>query len=401
MSASPATAAAVPVAGWARALDTMALRELLELTARPGVLSLALGLPDPALFPADALARAAERVLTTDPGSLQLQVPRPPLKRQVVALMAERGVACREEQVLLTAGAQQGLSLLTRLLCEPGSPVLLEEISYTGLHQMLRPFPAEPVTVPTGLAGMDVEAVAAALGRGVRPAFIYAMPVAHNPLGVEMPAAACARLVELARRHEVPIVEDDPYGFLWYGDAPPRPLRALDPDWVLYLGTFSKILAPALRVGWAVVPEALLGKLALVKDMTDIDCATFTQRVVSELIASGDLAPHVPLLRREYGARRDAMLAALAEHFPEGTRWTLPGAGMFVWVELPRAVDTTALLRQAVEKERVAFVPGAAFSLDGRTGRHALRLNFSNPGVAEIREGVARLGRVVKAVLAG
>lgn len=377
----------------------MPLRGILELTARADIVSLALGVPDPGLFPVAALARACQRALVVDPGCLQLRVPFAPLKRQVVALMAERGVACREEQVLLTAGAQQGLSLLTRLLCEPGSPVLLEEVSYTGLHPMLRPFPARPVTVPTTVGGgMDVEAVAAALARGLRPAFIYAMPVAHNPLGVDLPDGARERLVELARRYAVPVVEDDPYGFLWYGEAPRRPLRALDGDCVLYIGTFSKILAPALRVGWVVAPEALIAKLALVKDMSDIDCGTFAQRVVSELVAAGDLEGHLPRLRRAYQARRDALLAALARHLPEGTRWTSPSAGMFVWVELPGGIDTTALLRAAVERERVAFVPGAAFSLDGRTGRHALRLTFTNQGVAEIEEAVARLGRAVRAV---
>ena len=379
----------------------MALREILELTARPGILSLALGLPDPDLFPAAALARAGERLLASDPRCLQLGIPFAPLKRQVVALMAKRGVVCREEQVLLTAGAQQGLSLVTRLLLEPGSRVLLEEVSYTGLHQMLRPFAAVPITVPTGLdGGMDIEAVEAALARG-RPAFVYVMAVAHNPLGIDLPAGPRERLVDLARRYEVPIVEDDPYGFLWYDAAPTPPLRALDGDWVLYLGTFSKILAPALRVGWAVLPEALVPKLALVKDMTDIDCATFAQRVVSEFITAGDLEAHIPVLRRAYTPRRDVLLAALARHMPEGTRWSRPSSGMFVWVELPGGIDTSALLRQAIENERVAFVPGAAFSLDGRAGRQAIRLNFSNRGIADIEEGVERLGRVVRAAIAG
>lgn len=396
-----AAAGGVRLAGWARALDAMALRDILELADRPDILSLALGLPDPALFPMAELARASARVLAGDPAALQLTVPYAPLKRQVVALMAERGVACREEQVLLTAGAQQGLSLLTRLLCEPGSPVLLEEVSYTGLHRMLRPFPAAPVTVPTGLdGGLDVEAVAAALAGGLRPAFVYTMPVAHNPLGIDLAPAARERLIELARRYEVPIVEDDPYGFLWYGERPVAPLRALDADWVLYLGTFSKVLAPALRVGWAVVPEALVPKLALVKDMTDIDCSTFAQRVVAELIAAGDFARLLPRLRREYGARRAALLDALARHLPAGTRWGSPSAGMFVWVELPRGIDTADLLRAAVEREQVAFVPGAAFTLDGRGARNALRLNFTNCAPEMLEEAVERLGRVVRAALA-
>jgi 2-aminoadipate transaminase len=222
--------------------------------------------------------------------------------------------------------------------------------------------------------------VAAALAGGLRPAFVYTMPVAHNPLGIDLAPAARERLVELARRYEVPIVEDDPYGFLWYGERPVPPLRALDADWVLYLGSFSKVLAPALRVGWAVVPEALVPKLALVKDMTDIDCSTFAQRVVAELIAAGDFARLLPRLRREYGARRAALLGALARH-------------------LPRGIDTVDLLRAAVERERVAFVPGAAFTLDGRGARNALRLNFTNCTVAGLEEAVERLGRVVRAAL--
>jgi 2-aminoadipate transaminase len=386
-----AAAGGVRLAGWARELDAMALRGILELADRPGVLSLALGLPDPALFPMAELAAASARVLAGDSAALQLTVPYAPLKQQVVALMAERGVVCREEQVLLTAGAQQGLSLLTRLLCEPGSPVLFEEVSYTGLHRMLLPFPAAPVTVPTGLDG--------GLAGGLRPAFLYTMPVAHNPLGIDLAPAARERLIELARRYEVPILEDDPYGFLWYGEQPVAPLRALDGDWVLYLGTFSKVLAPALRVGWAVVPEALVPKLALVKDMTDIDCSTFAQRVVAELIAAGDFARLLPRLRQEYGARREALLGALARHLPAGTRWGSPSAGMFVWVELPGGIDTAELLRAAVEREQVAFVPGAAFTLDGGGARNALRLNFTNCTVAGLEDAVERLGRVVQTAL--
>ena len=396
-----AAAEEIALARWAREIAPSALQTMLSVTARPGLLSLALGLPAPELFPAADLAAAGTRVLAGDPVALQYAPPFAPLKRHVVELMARRGVRCTEEQVFLTAGGQQGMSLLVRLLLDPGGTVLLERLCYTGLRQAVEPFQPRVLSVETDLdTGIDVDAVEAHLAAGERPAFLYVVTDGNNPLAVRVSAEKRARLVELARRYAVPIVEDDAYGFFQYVDDPLPPLRALDDRWVLYVGTFSKIFAPALRVGWLVVPEALVPRLAIVKESSDINTTTFTQRTISSYIDAGLLPAHLDLLRREYGARRDAMLEALAEHFPASARWRAPAAGIFVWVELPEGVDSGLLLQRAVEAEGVAFLPGHAFAYgDDTFGRNCIRLNFSHSSPERVREGVARLGRVLRSVL--
>src|SRR5215207_2792509 len=254
---------------------------MLVASARPGVLSFALGLPAAELFPAAEYSEALAHVLASDPRALQYGPPFRPLKQHVLRLMADRGVNCREEQVFLTAGAQQGVNLLAHLLVEPGSTVIVEEMAYTGCQQVLQVTQADVLTVPTDFkTGIDVDAVERLLEGGAQPALIYVVPDGHNPLSVSMSLEKRMRLVELARAYSVPIVEDDAYGFLYY-DSPTPPLRALDDEWVLYVGTFSKIMAPALRTGWVVVPEALTSHLAILKEATDIDTAPLNQRAIS------------------------------------------------------------------------------------------------------------------------
>jgi len=391
----------IALATWARDTAPSALQTMLTLGSRPGILSLALGLPAPELFPAEGLARAATRVLADDPLALQYSPPFAPLKRHVVELMRRRGVECRAEQVFLTAGGQQGMSLLVRLLLAPGGTVLLERLCYTGLRQAVEPYQPRVLSVPTCLdSGIDVDAVEAHLARGERPAFLYVVTDGNNPLAVSVSAEKRRRLVELAAEYAVPIVEDDAYGYFQYVDDPLPPLRALNEEWVLYVGTFSKIFAPALRAGWLVVPEGLVGRLGIVKEASDINTSTFTHRVISSFIDQGLLPTHLERLRREYGARRDAMLGALAEHFPASARWRAPSAGVFVWVELPPGVDAGVLLREAVETESVAFLPGHAFALPGDDfARNAVRLNFSHGSPERIREGIARLGRALHRAL--
>jgi 2-aminoadipate transaminase len=399
--AAPPAPEEIPLARWARETAPSALQTMLSLSARPGILSLGLGLPAPELFPARDLAESGARVLAADPAALQYAPPYAPLKRHVVALMAARGVRCTEEQVFLTAGGQQGMSLLVRLLLDPGGTVLLERLCYTGLRQAVEPYQPRVLSVPTDPdTGIDVDAVEAHLARGERPAFLYVVTDGNNPLAVSVSAEKRARLVELARAYGVPILEDDAYGFFQYVDDPLPPLRALDERWVLYMGTFSKIFAPALRVGWLVVPEELVPRLAIVKEAADINTTTFTQRAISDYLDRGLLSAHLALLRREYGARRDAMLEALAEHLPAGARWRAPSAGVFVWVELPEGVDAGALLAEAVETEAVAFLPGHAFGHGGdRFASSCVRLNFSHSSPERVREGVARLGRVLARAL--
>jgi 2-aminoadipate transaminase len=397
--AMPVLAAAaeeIPLAGWTRGMKQSPLRDILALLQRPGLLSFALGVPAAELFPVAAYARAARHVLRTDPEALQYGLPLRRLKSHVVGLMARRGVACTEAEVFITSGAQHAMSLLGQLLVAPGASVVTEEMAYDGMLNALRPLQPRVLTVPSDVgAGMDVGALEALLRSGERPALVYAIPEGHNPLGASMPADARRRLVEAAARHGVPVIEDDAYGLLGYDDAPAPALRALDPRWTLYVGSFSKIMAPALRAGWIVAPEPLVQRLSILKQGSDLDVCSFAQRTLAAFLDREDVGAHLARLREVYGARRDAMLAALAAHFPAEARWSCPRAGMFAWVQVPGA-DTTALLRRAVEEAGVAFVPGRAFCAEGGTrGGDALRLNFSRPSVDQIHDGIRRLAGVL------
>lgn len=387
----------IQFADWTYGMQRSVLRQMVAVAAQPGVLSFAGGLPDPALFPRAEYAVAMAHVLATDVLALQYRPPFAPLKQHVVELMAQRGVTCSPEQVFLTTGAQQGFDVLTRFLLNQGGQIILEEIVYTGVQQAVSPHQPEILTVPTDLAtGIDVDAVEHWLQDGARPAFIYVIPTAHNPLGVSISPEKRERLVALARLYGVPIIEDDPYGFLVYDpDQPaPTPLRALDDEFVFYLGSFSKIMAPALRLGWMIAPEALIPKLTVIKEMCDLESSALTQRAVAAYLQAGHFPAHLTRLRTEYGRRRDAMLAALHRYFPAEAHWTMPDGGMFIWVELPDTIDTADLLPRAIAEEKVAYVPGYAFAAPSADARHCLRLNFSSCNVADIEEGIGRLGRL-------
>ena len=387
------------LAGWAQGLEQSALQKMLVATARPGIISLALGMPAVELFPTEALAEATERVLSMNASAFQYSPPLQSLKQHVRELMKWRGVNCHEDQIFLTAGAQQGMSLLSRLLLEPGGSVITEELIYTGFQQILEPLQPQVLTVSTDAeTGMDVEAVEQYLSSGVRPSFIYSITDGHNPMSVRLHPSKRTRLVELAEQYRVPIMEDDAYGFLSY-ENPLPPLRALSDRWVFYVGSFSKILAPALRVGWVVVPKELMLPLSVIKESTDIDLAPLSQRIVNAYLDMGQLPAQIDMLRKQYRLRRDTMMRALAENFSDAARWTKPNSGFFVWVELPPVVDVDELFRRALEEEQVAFIPGHAFSVNNkRSSTPSIRLNFSHPTVARIEEGIPRLARVLRSV---
>lgn len=391
------------LADWARTMRRSVLRQMIAVVSQPGVLSFAGGLPAADLFPAADYAQAVAYVLESDPRALQYSPPYPPLKTHISHLMAQRGVTCAAEDIFITTGAQQALNVLAQMLLNRGGQVVLEEIVYTGIQQVVAPMQPEILTVPTDLeTGMDVDAVAALLAGGARPAFIYVIPEAHNPLGVSLSVEKRYRLVELARHYQTPIVEDDAYGFLIYGSdrqngrLPQRlPLRALEPDWVFYVGSFSKILAPALRLGWMAAPRALTPKLTVVKEAGDLETSALTQRAVARYLDEGLLPDHVAHLRQAYQQRRDMMLAALELYFPREARWTKPDAGMFIWVEFPSDVDCIRLLDAAVATEHVAYIPGHAFAAPGVDASHCLRLSFSNCPPDQIADGIRRLARVL------
>lgn len=388
----------IPLANWCRTITRSAIQDMLVVASRPGILSFALGLPAAELFPTKDYAQAVQHVLSTNPRALQYEPPFQALKTHIVALMAQRGVVCREEQIFLTTGAQQGMNLLARLFVNPGERVLLEEIAYPGIQQVIMSSGAHVLTVPTdGDSGINVDAVESLLRNGARPAFIYTIPDGHNPLSVSMTRGRRQRLVELAREYHMPVVEDDAYGFLSYDRTPEPPMRALDENWVCYIGSFSKILAPGLRVGWMVVPEQLLTRLSVAKEASDIDTATLSQRTIAAYLAAGHLPDHLAQLRHAYRERRDAMIGALQAHFPAETRWSTPNNGMFLWVTCPDGVDTGELLKIAIEQEQVAFVPGIAFSVNQNpAAARSMRLNFSNCSPERIEQGIERLARALK-----
>lgn len=388
------------LAAWAQRTKPSELQRMLALASGPGILSLALGLPAPELFPVAEIEQAASSVLENETRALQYGPPLQSLKGHIVELMSQRGVECRESQVFLTTGAQQGLNILSRLLLDPGAQMLTEELSYPGFRQAIEPYQPEVLTVPTDLeTGMDVDEVEWLLTNGAKPAFIYVVTEGHNPLAVSLSREKRQRLVRLARDFRVPLVEDDPYGLLEYEGKMEPPLRAHAADWVFYVGSFSKILAPALRVGWIIAPESLMPTLSIIKEASDIDTSTFGQRIVSAFIDAGHLRAHVEKLRAEYRSRRDSMLRALNEHFPAQARWRRPSSGVFTWVDLPKGLDVSELLRLSIEEERVAFIPSDAFALGINSQTHGIRLNFSHRSPAVIEEGIARIARILKETL--
>lgn len=394
----PPTVAAGPrLARAAKVVSQSTLREVFGLVAaNPGTINLAVGLPAEDLFPTAELAEVSARLLAADRRSLQYGIPYQPLKAQVVELMARRGVACREAQVFLTSGSQQGMDLLVRLFLEQGGTAMFERVVYDGIQMAVKRLEPRLLLMPTDVhTGLDLDSVAEVLEAEETPAFLYVITDGHNPLGVSLAPEKRPRLVELARRHRVPILEDDAYGFLYCEDSPAPPLRAYDEQWVCYLGTFSKILAPGLRAGWVVVPEELVAPLAALKHSADLDTPSFSHRLISSYIETGALPGHLARVRAEYRRRRDAMLAALERHLAGLATWNRPTAGMFVWVELPAGTDTFQLVRAAITEERVAYSPGDAFAAGGSHARHCMRLAFANHTPEQIEEGVARLARAV------
>ena len=307
---------------WAESSARSRLQEIISRTSSPEILSLALGLPDADLFPAQALAAAAQQVMAEGQKLLQYAPQLARLKSHIVELMALRNVKCTESEILLTTGAQQGFNLLSHLLVGPGQPVLAEDHTYFGFLQAIKPLRPQIITVGTGPEdGVDLDEIEHKLECGLRAAFIYVIPEGHNPLAVSLNDQKRKRLVEIIRRFQVPIVEDDTYGFLQYGQSLHSPLKALESDLVFYVGSFSKILAPALRVGWVVAPEHLIPSLATIKESADLDTTTLSQCVICAYIETGALPGHIELLRTTYRTKRDRMMAALRREMIVHATW--------------------------------------------------------------------------------
>ena len=378
-------------------MNPSAIREILKLTELPGVLSLAGGLPSADTFPIDAVRDATERVLRDTPReALQYAASEgyAPLREWVAEEMARHGVVASAAEVLITTGSQQGLDLVGKVLIDSGSSVAVESPTYLGALQAFVAYEPEFVAIAGDDGGPLPESLAAAAGAR----FFYALPNFQNPSGGSIDATRRAALAHAAAAAGVPIVEDNPYGDLWYDAAPPPPIASHWREGTVYLGSFSKVLAPGLRLGWVIAPPAVYAKLVQAKQAADLHTPGFNQRIVHEIVRGGFLAAHVPTIRARYRRQRDAMAAALRAHLPTSgalaCRWKTPGGGMFFWVELPAGIDSEALLARAVERG-VAFVPGAPF-FAGAPRRNTLRLSFVTLGADAIERGVAAIAAALR-----
>jgi 2-aminoadipate transaminase len=382
-------------------MKSSAMRDMMAITARPEVISLAGGLPDTTTFPAEDVAALMARVAANASARALQYGPTEgmdELKDCIVEVMAEEGMDVGVGDLLVTTGGQQVIDLVCKTLIDPGDVVVAEGPTYPGAVPTFSAYQADVVQVEMDHDGMRIELLEEALDRleeeGRTPKFIYTVPTFHNPGGVTMSLERRRRLVELAAQRELLVLEDNPYGLLRYAGDPLPPLYALDGgEYVIYLGTFSKILSPGLRLGWTAAPRPVLEKLNLGKQGADLCSSTFGQHFVVEYFAQRNWRDLLGRLRELYRRRRDTMLDALAEHLPHETEWTRPEGGMFVWATLPDYIDTSDLLARAL-REHVAFVPGRAAYLDGRGGS-SMRLNFAGVSEDDLHEGIRRIGKVV------
>ena len=387
-------------------MGSSVIRELLKYTEQPDLISFAGGLPAPDVFPVDEFADACQRVLR-DLGAQALQYGTTegyiPLREMIARHSARYGIDITPDNILITSGSQQALDLLGKIFINRGDRILVEAPTYLGALQAWNAYGAEYVSVPMDEDGMMADALEEALRTG--PKFIYVLPNFQNPTGVTLSLERRHKLIELADRYGVPIIEDDPYGQLRYeGDHLPS-VVVLDGQYrdncqnvyhgnVIYLSTFSKILAPGVRLTWVIAPPEVIRKLVLAKQGADLHTSTFNQMVAYEVSHGGFLDRHIHLIRRIYKERRDVMLAAMDAYFPPGVDWTQPKGGLFLWGILPETINTNELIKVAVER-KVAFVPGAPFYPNGG-GKNTMRLNFSNATSENILEGIARLSRVIQ-----
>jgi len=391
-------------------MRSSAMREMMALTERPEVISLAGGLPDTSTFPPELYAQLMAHVAADSTARALQYGPTGGMAvvmEGIVEVMAAEGTMVDLEDIIVTTGGQQVIDLVCKTLIDPGDVIVAEAPTYPGAVPTFGAYEADVVQIEMDDEGMPIDALEAALdelqAQGRRPKFIYTIPNFQNPGGVTMSLERRRQLVELARERELLVLEDNPYGLLRYeGEALPT-LYSLDAssagrggasDLVIYLGTFSKILSPGVRLGWAVAPRPVLEKLNLGKQGADLCSSSVTQLFVAAYLREQDWMGYIHTLRDLYRRRRDTMLDALEEHFGEHSRWTKPQGGLFIWATLPEYIDTTDLLARALESEDVAFVPGRAAYMDGR-GASSMRLNFAGIREEDIREGIRRIGKVV------
>ena len=380
------------------------IRALFAVASRPEVVSLAGGMPDLSALPMESLAAEVGRLVATDGltalqyGSAQGTVE---LREQICEVMALEGITAHPDDVVVTVGSQMGLDMVTRVFCDPGDVVLAEAPSYVGALGTFSAYQAQVVHVEMDDAGLVPEALRQALAAvrasGRRVKFLYTIPNFQNPAGVTLSVARRAEILDICARHDVLVVEDNPYGLLGFDGQTYPALRSADPTNVVYLGSFSKTFAPGLRVGWVLAPHAVREKLVLAAESATLCPPAFTQAVVSRYLSQHDWKGQIKTYREGYRERRDATLSAMEQQLPAGCTWTRPDGGFYVWLTVPEGLDTKAMLPRAVT-QRVAYVPGTAFYADS-FGSRQMRLSYCYPTPERIREGVRRLAAVLEGEL--
>lgn len=391
-------------------MSSSVIRELLKLTEQPEIISFAGGLPAPEVFPLERFRQASNTVLENfGPQSLQYSTTEGhrPLREMIARHISRFSSEVGADNVLITSGSQQALDFVGRLFVNRGDFIVVESPTYVGALQAWNAYGAQYIPVRADEHGMVVDELEAALRVG--PKFIYVLPNFQNPSGSTLSLERRMQLIRIADKYGVPIIEDDPYGQLRYEGEHIPSIVALDSEYrgpngghysgnVIYLSTFSKLLAPGLRLGWVIAPSEVIQKLVLSKQAADLHTSSFNQYIAFEAAKGGFLDEHVKLIRATYKERRDVMIEMMEEMFPAGATWRKPQGGMFLWSILPEGMDSAEVLKRAVEK-KVAFVPGEAFHPTGG-GRNTMRLNFSYSSPETIREGITRLGNTLKELIA-
>ena len=377
------------------------IRSLFAVASRPEIVSLAGGMPNLSALPMEMMAEVIKELILTN-GSEALQYGsgqgHPKLREQICDVMALEGIRANPDDVVITTGSQQALDLISRIFIDPGDVVLVEAPSYVGALGTFRQYQASVVHVEMDNDGLVPDSLRAAIkslratGRKIK--FLYLIPNYQNPTGVCLPADRRTEILSICREEEIFVVEDNPYGLLGFDKPSPNAMRAEDSENVIYLGSFSKTIAPGLRVGWALVPQSLKDKLVISSESSILCPSNFTQLTISSYLADQPWRDQIASFCDLYKARRDAMLESLEQHFPAEATWTKPGGGFYVWVNLPAEIDTKALMPKAIVA-KVAYVPGSAFYADG-LGSWSMRLSYCHPTPERIREGVKALGGVIK-----